>query len=124
MFFLRPSGVKFYSRGDPASFDFGQGDLSTDGNWHTLDLSAIIPIGKPVVRLFVQLNDDTLGTSVKFRSTNIVNNINMTHLNVRIVNQDLNYRVMIQADADGKISYWTSAIAFSKLNIAVCGWFV
>jgi len=34
---------RYVDRGDPASVDYGSGDFTKDGNWHELDLSAIVP---------------------------------------------------------------------------------
>jgi len=124
MFFYKPSGIQYHSRGDPATFDFNQAVLSTDGDWHDLDLSAIIPTGRPLVNLYVVINDSVVGASIKFRSKDITNLINIELVNILIADQDTHYSVMVQADAAGLISYWGSAIAFTKIDIGVCGWFV
>ena len=56
--------AKYYDRGDPATVDFGLGDLTTDGTWRDLDLSSIVPDGTTAVAIFIHINDDDANRSI------------------------------------------------------------
>ncbi|GAH04535.1 unnamed protein product, partial [marine sediment metagenome] len=57
----------FNDRGDPATDDANEGNLTTDGEWHDLDLSSIAPAGTTAVLLRVSVQDDAASSYVVFR---------------------------------------------------------
>ena len=60
-------GGQYVDRGDPSSWDFQEGDLTTDNTWRDLDLSSIVPSGAVAVHLYVLIKDDTANKNIKFR---------------------------------------------------------
>lgn len=114
----------YVDRGDPAAYDFSVGVLTTDGNWHDLDLSSIIPEGTVLVHLFVFVSDDTPNVSIALRKKGNSNSYNMSVCGNHAANVHSRNDVMVVPDANRKIEYWTSNNTFTQLDIIVRGWWV
>jgi len=70
----------FVDRGDPAAVDYDETltPLVADNAWHDLDLSAdvSVPTGVKAVVLFVVLQDDAVGSVIRFRKNGNANAVN------------------------------------------------
>ena len=115
-------GHRFYGRGDIAAVDFSLSSLTTDGAYHNLDLSLIIPNGTVAVLLRVALVDDAAGSYILFRKKGDAN----AHRAMVVRSQVAN----VWTDADGimpigeskKLEYKASNLTFSDMLIVVKGW--
>ena len=115
-------GHRFYGRGDIAAVDFSLSSLTTDGAYHNLDLSLIIPNGTVAVLLRVALVDDAAGSYILFRKKGDANVHRVMVVRSQVAN--------IWTDADGimpigeskKLQYQTSNLTFSDMLIVVKGW--
>ena len=68
----------YIDRGDPASWDFGTGQLIEDFQWHTYSLASIVPAGASAVALFVIIIAPLDECSIAFRRTGNVNTKNIS----------------------------------------------
>ena len=117
--------VNYVDRGDPAAADFAVGALTTDGAWHDLDLSSIVPASAKAVIIRAQIEDNAAGSIFAIRkngNSNIVNN-------ARQVTQvaDVSIHItptIVPVDTNRVIEYFASNTTWTTINIAVCGWFI
>jgi len=123
MFFNRPAGSKLIDRGDPAVYDFTVGNFIKDGDWHELDLSAIVPAAAIGVLLKLSLEADTAGSGVSFRKHGNVNNKNMGILRQPVADSYHEGHIFTFCDAQGKVDYMVHLAVWTTLSIAVRGWF-
>lgn len=110
-------------RGDPSAFDWEVGDLTTDGNYHDLDLSSIVPSGATLVRLRVVLND-TAGNSVTFRENGNSNAHNNGDLFCQVSGKTITGQFVIPCDSNRVIEYRATNTSFTTLSILVAGWYI
>ena len=114
-------GHRFYGRSGIAAV-FSLASLTTDGAYHDLDLSLIIPNGTVAVLLRVSLIDDAVGSYILFRKKGDANVHRVMVVRSQVAN--------IWNDADGimpigeskKLQYQTSNLTFSDMLIVVKGW--
>ena len=122
MFFSKPAGHKIINRGDFTPKDYTLEDF-TLGEWATLDLSEIIPIGTFVVLLLIAFKADNENTSIYFKETGVVNDDNMVSLNQYSVQTGFSGQVLIFCNNNRQIDYCTSTGGtFSIINLSVSGW--
>lgn len=113
------SGSIFYDRGDPASPDWDETDLTADGSWHDLDLSAIIP---PQVRLvLLRINLAATVQSLTIREKGNSNTANAilieTGGGAGIHSNDC----FVVPNASGVVEYMLSG-EITSVDITVGGW--
>lgn len=127
---ITATGESFTDRGDPATADFDQDDLTWDGSWHDLDLSGIIDVGTTVVLLRVYYYTDTDKGELLFRTngnTNEKNVVRVQTLHTALTGQDRTAAedVLVAPDADGVIEYNRTGDLSSTdttLQLTVGGW--
>ena len=124
MFFSRPTGHKFVDRGDPSALDFNMTNLTTDGSYYDLDLSAIIPKNTKLVMLRVETQTMEYYPTISVRKNGNIETINIDSLHVKTLMEDYHKTFWVAPDADGVIEYNASGATYSYLNISVGGWFV
>ena len=114
------TGETFTDRGDPASVDFDENDLTMDNTWNDLDLSSIIDSGASLVLLRVYYDKATEAT-LEFRENGNSNTANASRL-MTIGEQRYGYGdCFVVPDSSGVIEYKASA-AFNDVEITVGGW--
>jgi hypothetical protein len=120
--YFEGGGMQFVDRGDPAAWDFEVGDFTTDGAWHDLDLSGIIPAGVSMVQINITFSDDNPGSWILFRKKGNVNEFNMDVARSQVTDVINDACVMVQPDINGIIQYKTFSTAFTIINLVVRGW--
>lgn len=103
-----------------ATVDFDVGDLTTDGDWHSLDLSSIVGKHETLVKLFVQVNDGAVDSSIRFRPYGSTNFMGVCRTQVIDVYNDAH--IECKTDSEGVIEYKASDVTFTAINITVTGW--
>ncbi|MBW1996365.1 MAG: LamG domain-containing protein [Deltaproteobacteria bacterium] len=109
---------------DPSSHDFVLGDLTTDGNFHELDLSGIVPTGARFVALGVRVKAPATYKYIQFKPRDNTNNY-AVHI-VYTTEADVpNYGyVVVRLDSNRKIYYKTVNYAnWTFIYIDVMQWF-
>lgn len=112
----------FVNRGDPAVADLTDADLSTDGAWHTIDLSSIVPAGTKAVALFCLIFDDAAQSELSFRTNGNVNNSNLSSLYTQVANIINSADVVVPLDANRNIQYKAANVGWIAIEITVKGW--
>jgi hypothetical protein len=113
---------EFAYRGDPAGADFTVGNFTTDGSWHDLDLSSIVPAGANTVRFRITIQDGSTNQVVKFRKNGQTNQVNRSEIRTQVVNLDHAQDMEIHLDENRIIEYQTSNTTFTKITLVVQGW--
>lgn len=117
------TGVTPYvDRGDPAAWDYSKVDFLTDGAWHTLDLSAIVPQGATLVHLKIKALTAFNNSIIAFCKNDIINKLNGATIAIRHGASDYYEEAWVACDADRKIEYWTSNQTWVILDLMVRGW--
>ena len=112
----------FHDRGDPAAVDFGIGDLTVDGAYHTLDLSSIIPSDSKAVLLRVKVIDDAVGgVGVGFRKNGNSNSANVAICIPQVANIPIEYTPIVICDSSQIIEYVVGT-GLTVIDITILGW--
>ena len=117
-----PTGEGYTDRGDPPSYDFSKTDFTTDGEWHVLDLSGIVPEGTTLVHLLIGANTAYNNSWIRFCKKGLVNKLNCAWVNVRHGNSLYYKSKWVACDADRKIEYWMSNRTWIQLDVLVRGY--
>ncbi len=118
-----PPPVSYNDRGDPSSVDFSKTDFTTNGEWHVLNLSGIVPEGATLVHLLISANTAYNNSWIRFCKKGIVNKINADWMSIRHGNTENYESKWVACDADRKIEYWMSNQVWIQLDVLVRGWF-
>jgi len=121
--YFNGGGMQLVDRGDPAANDFTAAQLSTDGTWHDLDLSAIVPAEARAVKIKIEYTDDVVGSYFLFRKKGNVNLINVGASCINVANKYISPEFDIFLDENRVIQYQASNAEFVEINITVRGWF-
>jgi len=114
--------IQLTDRGDPAAFDKTEADLTMDGSWHDLDLSAIVTdTDASLILLRVVLNDANIADNIVFRKNGNSNAINTPGVVAQVANQDVEGQFFVACDSSQVIEYKANA-ALGSCDIVVCGW--
>lgn len=106
---------------DASSEDWTEADLTMDGNWHDLDLSAEVPVPNCFVLLKVHVADSTAGTYIAFRKNGYSGDDSISLVIVQNTSQWNYADVIVPCDKYTKIEYKVSA-AMDDIGITVAGW--
>lgn len=115
-------GEGYTDRGDPSAYDFVVGDLTTDGTWRDLDLSAIVPAGAKAINLHVWIKDNLINSSLVVRKKGYTNWPNKLGGKTQTANQDFYINGTVACDTDRKISYSATNTTWTTISICVMGW--
>ena len=112
----------FVYRGDPAAYDFVVTDLTTDGAWNELDLSAIVPKGAAAVMLSCHLEGGAVDWTIDFKKNGQTNDINHGGMQTIRANVERHRSTIVALDVDRKIQYKADNESWTTLSIVVRGW--
>lgn len=112
----------YVDREDPSAYDFTKEDLTTDLQWHDLDLSSIIPEGVNLIHMKVRLSAFELG-GFQLRKKGNTNDVNAATMKVQVANVYYYEDFFVTCDSNRKIQYLASNITWTNLDIVIRGWF-
>jgi len=124
MFFSKRAGHRFVDRGDPDAYDFIVGNLFTDGGWHDLDLSSIIPKTSKLVILRVVAVIATADKYFEFKKKGVTNNKNTSCGYISVASIPCTLDVSVAPNNNGVIEYIFAGGTWLAVNITVAGWFI
>lgn len=116
------SSEVFADRGDPAANDYAVADLTTDGAWHDLDLSSIVPAGAKAVLLYVQILDNAASSLIVFRKNGIANSANAGVVSMQVANITNRADIIVACDTNRVIEYLATNTTWTSIGICVRGW--
>ena len=123
MFFSRPAGTTFVSRGDFDAYDFTVGSFTTDGLWHTLDLSGIVPRNTFAVKIELSLLAFEAESATFWKAKGIINDMNMVLCRTIIANKEISFYFVCFCSALQQIEYNIENTTWTKITLSIQGWF-
>lgn len=112
----------FVHRGDPATHDFVKEDLTIDGAWHNLDISAIVPATARAVLWRGQVEGNGADWLVLFRKYGDTNEINVCCLETLRANIARCRLCVGAVDHNRIIQYKIDNQNWTTINLVVRGW--
>lgn len=116
--------TSFVDRGDPAAYDFTKLTLTSDGTWHVMDLSAIVPAGAKAVTLRSDLWNADVGIHLRMRTLGNTNLYNVSSAITQVAGIIIYNDHIIPLDTDRKIEYIMPSTTWIAVNITVKGWWL
>ena len=117
-------GMTFVDRGDPAGYDWVVGSLTTNGTWHDLDCSSIVPVGAKAILFQATIKDDLEGQALYLRKNGNSNSANTSKIETQVGNLNNTANLISFCDSDRKIEYQAANTTWSVINIVIKGWWV
>ena len=116
-------GLQYVNRGDPAAADFTTGTLTADGAWHTLDISAIVPVNAKLVVLRMRAANSAASRTMRVSKVGNVNAFACASMTTNVANIAVEQTTII--DCSGQhIQYWLTSATWADLGLTVLGWFL
>lgn len=119
MFMGRKPGMKWFYRGDPVAADFDQTTLTADNAWHSLSLSAIVPVRTKLVKLRIQVMDNDINQVLQVRKGGQTNTVNVGVVRTQVTNQGIEAQVDVFLNDSLQIDYLLSNIVWTLARITV-----
>ena len=116
--------INLVDRGDPASADWSLGNLTTDGTWRDLDLSAIVPAGAIAVKIRVSINDNQADSNFMLRKKGNVNSQNATGVRTQYSGVWIEGNFDVFCDINRVVQYLASDLVWTGINVVIRGWFI
>lgn len=112
----------FVDRGDPATYDYAKEDLTIDGAWYDLDLSAIVPAGAKAVLLVGHVEGNGTDWAIMFRKKGQTNEINHGEMETLRANVERCRLMICAVDTNRVVQYKADNQAWTTLDLGVRGW--
>lgn len=116
-------GQRFHAKADQESYDFLKTDLTTDYQYHDLDLSSIIPAGAVAVLLWCAFKGDVAGAEVCLAKAGYSGNYLKALFFQPVADKGSGFSAIIPVSHDRKIKYRISYVNWVYVSINVVGWF-
>lgn len=117
--------VGYVDRGPITGPDFLLVDFTTDGLWHTLDLSGIVPLHAKAVVLQFQFNSPPAPGGNGMLSPSFHGAArNVTYLPIHFANRNLYHQKTISLDDNRTIEYLFGNVAWNSISCIVQGWWL
>lgn len=114
----------YIDRGSYAEEDFALGDLTADGNWYELDLSAIVPAGTTAVVIRIKAHNTFAARFIRFRPHSTTSNLYTCEFRTQVAGLRNNANPVIGVDADRKIDYMFQGADWLSFDLVVRGWWL
>jgi hypothetical protein len=112
----------FVDRGDSATHDWDQTTLTTDGAYHDLDCSPVVPAGAKAILFRVTISDNLVQQSFIMRENGNSNAINKSIVQTQVANVINDADMIVACDSDRVVEYGASNTTWTNINIAIRGW--
>lgn len=114
--------INFVDRGDPDGYDFAVAYFTTDGFFHDIDFTGIVPAGATAVYIGFQIRDGTVPASIYFRKKGQVNYHNRLMLRNQVAGKFIEASGFVSLDENLKAEYMTTPHSFTQIAVVVRGW--
>jgi len=122
----KPGALFFCRKGDPAVYDrtLAAGDFVTDGNWHDLDLTNIVPVFAHAVLYDIVVQDNVANSIVVIKPKGNINLILSGAILSRVAGQLNHENQLVCVGLGGLLEYWATNTIWDVIQLVVLGWFV
>lgn len=117
-------GDTYVDRGDPSVFDFTLVDFITDGNWHELDLSSIVPEGATAISFRLTVQSVNIADYFVFRKKGNINERNKLAVRTQVATVPSDGDGIVSCSVDRKIEYRATNTIFQAMILNISGWFI
>lgn len=114
----------YVDRGDPTGWDKILSDFTTDGDWHDLILSALVPAGAISIHVQVYVEYGLQGIFFHLRKKGNVNALNRMGQKIQSMGFGQEATGFVSCDVNRTIEYRASAVSFSDISLLVKGWLI
>ena len=115
--------MKLFTKADQESYDFLKTDLTTDYQYHDLDLSNIIPPGTIAVQIWGAFKSDTVQSEISLATKGYSGNYLKALFFQPIVNEGFGFSTILPVSKDRKIKYRISDVNWVYINLQIVCWF-
>lgn len=123
MFFKRRAGTRWNDRGDVTPYDYTSATLTADGEWHDLDISAIVGVSRRFVLVKTYLKDNAGGKEMLMRTKGYVNDVNIEHCGTIIADKTCGRNSWLYTDVNGIIQYKIEVAVWANTDLVIRGYF-
>ena len=115
---------RYVDRGDPTAYDFVLANFTTDGAWHDLDLSSIVPANATTVLLRVIIQDNLVGMFLNLRKNGNIETYNTISIYTQVAETPVGDNLIVSLDANRIMEYFASNTTWTGIWICVRGWWI
>ncbi len=123
-----PTYMNFVDRGDPAAADYtetgSKAVFNTDGNWHDLDLSSVVPSGAYAILIQLAVQHTSASINFSLRKKGNSNSVNIATVRTQVASVSIVQQVVVTCDANRVIQYLGANSAYSSIVLTVVGWWL
>jgi len=122
LFTLSQRPVPYYTHlPNAAHYDFVTTSFTTDGQWHALDLSAILPTQAKLAHIFNALTDDTTSLLV-VQSYDEQDAYNRFAHRIAVANVASYSEGILDVSNSKRLRYYTSNVTFTEIGLKIRGY--
>lgn len=114
----------YIDRGPSLLNDWDENDLTQDGLWHTLDMSAVIPAGAKAVNLHYRGLDANVGRILFMRPAGDTTIVGTCFVRNQVANVAVGGWAATSISSDRKVEYKSLAPGYTTINFKVRGWWL
>lgn len=125
IYVMSPGNNAYVNRGDVAAFDFSTGSFTKDGNWHLLDLSAIVPPEAAGKEIHIRVDVTATANGQFFLMSSDFSTLNAINCSSFLPYAGINYvtEFKVTCGADRKIYYnFIGGGVWTKFDMAIRGY--
>lgn len=115
---------RYVDRGSRGTWDFLDGQFTTDGTWQEMSLASIIPVGTKAVVMKLNILDDLVGSWIQFKTRNYPDSINSSQALIQVANITVVEDITVAPNAQRLIQYRTNNTPFTNIRLCVKGWWL
>jgi len=129
-FFSTPPGAEpsiehiYVDRGDPSDYDVIKTGFTIDADWHSLDLSAIVPAGTVLIHCRLRLYAGTEYYCMKWRKNGNSQLGNAFIAYTHTSGGDWDYDFWLACDENRCVEYLLQDVVWTNIDFVVRGWIV
>lgn len=114
----------YVDRGDTFPEDFSTVDLVTDGAFHELDLSAIVPAGAVLVLIHCGFSGTSAPANAAFRKPGYITGWNVAAVTLLVAGLARRPDVIVPLSPDRKIEYKFAGPGWTAQDMTIRGWWL
>jgi len=115
--------VSWHDRGDNESVDYITANFIRDGNYHDLDLSGVVGVGRRLVLVRLCIEGVYSGRYIWFKTKGNINSINIVERRTQVANISYYTDIWIYTNDAGVIEYNVHSTNINYIHFCIRGWF-
>lgn len=109
-------------RGDPASVDWAVGSLTTDGSYHDLDCSSVVPAGAKFINFTGKLQHASASQAFNMRKNGNSNAVNLKEQITQVGGVPISFNFKVACDSSRVVEYYATSGSWTTIDIVISGW--